>query len=119
MVVDYSIAVREHDIDLAFVEGALVGLIETCPRDGHFWIENVAVVPVQQGNGFGQALLAHAERKALQAGYSEIRLLTNEAFQANVALYEWVGYVIDRREPFMGGTTIDMSKKLVRAADLR
>jgi hypothetical protein len=51
-------------------------------------------------------------RKAAEAGRSELRLLTNGAFEANVSLYKKHGYVIDREEPFMNGMTVYMSKKL-------
>jgi GNAT superfamily N-acetyltransferase len=112
MIVDYAQAVREHDFDLAHLETRLVGLIETMLHEDHLWIENVAVRPEDQGLGIGRQLLRHVERKALAAGRRETRLLTNAAFENNVVLYEKVGYVTDRREPFMGGTTVYMSKQL-------
>ena len=78
----------------------------------HFWIENVAVAPERQGRGYGRLLLAHAERRAAEAGRVEIRLQTNAAFAANLALYAKVGYAIERTEPFRGGTSVPMSKQL-------
>ena len=111
MRADYDRALREHEIDLLLVEGRLLGLIETIAREDHLWIENVAIRPEAQGRGLGRHLLAHAEAKAAMAGLAELRLLTNEAFAANIALYERVGYRIDRREPFQGGITVYMSKK--------
>jgi ribosomal protein S18 acetylase RimI-like enzyme len=114
MKADYELAVREHQIDLLSSDGKAIALIETMLRPDHLWIENIAVHPDRQGNGLGRHLLAHAERKAAESGRAEIRLLTSAAFESNVALYEKVGYVIDRREPFMGGTTVYMSKKLHR-----
>jgi ribosomal protein S18 acetylase RimI-like enzyme len=119
MNADYEKAVQEHGIDLMYVGSRLVGLIEMKQADDHLWIENVAVKPENQRRGLGQRLLAHAERKATEAGHAEIRLLTNAAFEANIALYEKTGYVIDRREPFMGGTTVYMSKKLTGACGQR
>ena len=115
MTADYDLAVREHDFDLLHDGAALVGLIETALRDDHLWIENVAVTPSAQGRGIGRQLLARAEDRARQAGRSETRLLTNGAFAANVALYERVGYVITRTEPYMGGTTVYMTKQLAPA----
>lgn len=112
MHADYERAVRDHRIDLMFVGSELVGLVEMILREDHLWIENVAVRPENHGRGFGRQLLAHAERTTVAAGRTEIRLLTNEAFEANVALYEKAGYAIVRREPFMGGTTVYMAKTL-------
>ncbi len=112
MTADYEKAVQEHQFDLAFVGARLVGLIETMLRDDHLWIENVAVRPEEQGKGLGRKLLAHAERKAIEAGRFESKLLTNAEFKANIALYEKCGYATLRREPFMGGTTVYMGKRL-------
>lgn len=114
MTADFNKALREHDIYLAIVAGDVVGLIEIRLGADHLWIENVAVHPLRQGIGIGRRLLSHVESKAAQAEIGEIRLQTNEAFGANIALYVALGYVIDRREPFMGGKTVFMSKKLWR-----
>jgi ribosomal protein S18 acetylase RimI-like enzyme len=112
MQADYQRAVVEHTIDVLIVDGALVGLLETILRPDHLWIENVAVAPEQQGRGFGRLLLDRAERRAVQAQRPEIRLMTNQAFAANLALYAKLGYTIDRIEPFRGGTIVHMSKRI-------
>ncbi|MGE0153909.1 MAG: GNAT family N-acetyltransferase [Reyranellaceae bacterium] len=116
MTADYEAAVRQHRFDLLQVEGELAGLIETVTQPDHLWIENVAVAPDHQGKGLGRHLLAHAEELARAAGLGELRLLTNAAFAANIVLYRHLGYVIERTEPFRdGGTTVYMSKRLVRS----
>jgi GNAT superfamily N-acetyltransferase len=112
MQADYRRAVAEHAIDLLIDGGALVGLIETILRPDHLWIENVAVAPERQGRGYGRLLLAHAEKRAAEAERFEIRLLTNQAFAANLALYAKLAYTIERTEPFRGGTTVHLSKRI-------
>ncbi|MBN9549014.1 MAG: GNAT family N-acetyltransferase [Alphaproteobacteria bacterium] len=112
MRADYDKALEEHHFDLAIEDGRIVGLIETMAHDDHIWIENVAVAPEAQGRGIGRRLLDRAERKAVETGCRELRLLTNGAFEANVRLYRRHGYAIDREEPFMNGTTVYMSKRL-------
>jgi GNAT superfamily N-acetyltransferase len=112
MQADYERALREHAIDLITVGGALAGLIEMIVRPDHLWIENITVAPDRQGRGYGRLLLAHAERRAAEAGRVQIRLQTNAAFLANLALYSKLGYTIDRSEPFRGGTTVHMSKRI-------
>src|SRR6185503_12877104 len=62
MRADYDKAVREHQFDLA-------------------------VAPYAQGKGIGRLLLDRAERRAVEAGCPELRLLTNGAFETNVLLY--------------------------------
>ena len=114
MRADYEKAVAEHPFELAIAEGRIVGMIETLLANDHLWIENVCVAPEAQGRGIGRLLLERAEGKALEAGRTELRLLTNGAFEANVSLYKSQGYKIDREEPFMGGMTVYMSKRLTR-----
>ena len=112
MRADYEQALTKHRFDLA-VEGAEIrGLIETLEHDDHIWIENVAVAPEVQGQGIGQLLFAHIERRAVEAGLPQLRLLTNGAFEANLTLYGRLGFVTDRVEEFMGGTAVYMSKTL-------
>lgn len=112
MQADYEKAVVEHRIDLLIVGGLVVGLIETMLRGDYLWIENLAVSPIEQGKGHGRRLLAHAEHLCLEAGKTEIRLLTNAAFGDNVAIYRHAGYAVTATEPFMGGTTVYMAKAL-------
>jgi len=110
MKADYEKAVAEHRVDLLMVAGLVAGVIETMMRQDHLWIENIAVDPSQQGRGYGKRLLAHADDLSRAAGKPETRLLTNAAFEMNVALYRNAGYVITATEPFMGGTMVFMSK---------
>ena len=112
MQADYDVAVAEHDFDLLCDGDRIVAVLETIHQPDHLWIENIAVHPNRQGQGLGRRLLKWAERRAEIAGTSELRLVTNEAFAANVKLYKKAGYTIDRTEPFKGGTAVYMSKQL-------
>ena len=112
MGADYGVAVRDHLIDLLYVAGELVGLIETIAEADHLLIENVAVAPGFQGRGYGRRLVAHAERLAAFLGHREVRLYTNQRFAANLALYRKLGYRINREEAFKGGVVVHMSKTL-------
>lgn len=115
MTVDYDRAVQERGFDLLFAHGRLIALIETILHPDHLFIENVAVAPEEQGRGLGHRLLEHAERMARAADLPELRLLTNQAFEANIRLYRSIGFRIDRTEPFSGGgVTVYMSKPVER-----
>jgi GNAT superfamily N-acetyltransferase len=112
MTADYDRAIGDHIVDLLYLEARLIGLIEATVKDDHLFIVNVAVAPVEQGRGYGRFLMAHAEGLARVLGLNEIRLQTNKKFLANVVLYGRLGYAIEREEPFMGGLTVFMRKKL-------
>lgn len=112
MTADYDSAVLRHRFDLLSVDGVLAALIETIVEPDHLLVENVAVRPDFQGRGLGRRLMAHAEDLARGRGLREIRLYTNGAFAANIALYRRLGYGVDREDPFLAGTVVHMSKRL-------
>jgi ribosomal protein S18 acetylase RimI-like enzyme len=112
MTIDYDEAVRTSRFDLMEQGGVLVALIETQAHPDHLLIVNVAVAPDLQGQGVGSRLMAHAEQLAAGLGLGEMRLYTNGLMAENLRLYDRLGYRVDREEPFMGGTTVYMSKVL-------
>jgi GNAT superfamily N-acetyltransferase len=113
MTADYAAAVRDHQIDLVYLDETLAALIETIDGGDHLLIENIAVAPACQGRGLGTRLLAHAERLARSRGHAMVRLYTNKLFVENVQLYLRRGYQIDREEAFTGGIVVHMSKQIV------
>lgn len=116
MKADHAAAIRDHRIDLLCDGSDVAALIETIRRPEDLLIENVAVAPHFQRRGYGRRLLAHAEQLALQGGLSEIRLYTNAKFTTNLGLYQALGYEVEREEPFLGGTTVYMLKRLPAVA---
>jgi GNAT superfamily N-acetyltransferase len=117
MIADYDRAVAEHRIDLWEEDGELLALIELAPKADHLLVVNVAVRPDQQGKGLGSALLEHADDIARSLGFTEVRLYTNAAFTANIALYARRGYEEFRRETLMPGSiTVHMLKRLAPEA---
>lgn len=112
MLTDYAAAVREHEVWVLDDDAALVGVLELDPRPDHLWLENVAVLPSRQGRGFGRLLLQHAEAVARQRALPEIRLLTNERYVANIAMYERHGYFETHRQPHLGTDLVYFAKTI-------
>jgi len=112
MQVDYGQALIHHRIDLIRQDAEAVGLIETRIEPDHLWIENLAVLPAWQGQGLGRRLLDHAQDLARQAGLSRLQLLTNAAFEDNIAFYRRRGFTVTRSEAFLNGMTVYMEKEL-------
>lgn len=115
MLADYDLAVQAHEVDLAYMEGALAAVIEIIVHPDHLFIENLAVASGYQGRGLGRYLLAHAEARARELARPTLRLLTAQEMAGNVQLYQSVGFQIERTEPFKGSFTVHMSKQLVGA----
>jgi ribosomal protein S18 acetylase RimI-like enzyme len=75
----------------------IVGLIVLVEEADHLLIENVAVDPGRQGQGFGHALLRFAEERAAARGKPELRLYTHSRMRRNLDLYARLGYREDAR----------------------
>jgi ribosomal protein S18 acetylase RimI-like enzyme len=116
MLADHGRAVREDEVWVLDDVGTVVGVLELVPRDDHLWVENVAINPPHQGRGLGRHLLHHAEAEAQRHGLAEIRLLTNERYATNIAMYQRYGYAETHREPYEGTDLVHFRKVLQPAA---
>jgi len=116
MLTDYAEAIRTHDVWVLDLSGQIVGVIELIARADHLWVDNVAIQPEWQGHGLGRRLLGHAESEASRLGPGELRLLTNERYLDNIAMYARYGYVETHREPHLGTDLVHFSKHLADAA---
>jgi GNAT superfamily N-acetyltransferase len=112
MTADYEYAVRHHLIDLALLQGNVVGLVEMIISDDSLLIENLAVLPSHQGRGLGKLLVRRAEDTALGLGVTRITLYTNKLFQSNLQFYQRLCYCYDREEAFRGGHVVHLSKSV-------
>lgn len=115
MMADYENAVTQHIIDLWEEDGRLLALIELIPTPDYLLIENIAVSPGNQGKGFGDTLLRHAESVAQSLGLLELRLYTNAAFASNLAFYERRGFSEFQRETVAPGAVAVHMKRRVAA----
>jgi ribosomal protein S18 acetylase RimI-like enzyme len=68
------------------------GVIVLIGQGDALLVENVAVAPAAQGQGFGRKLMEFAERQALARGLSKLTLYTNEVMTENLELYARLGF---------------------------
>lgn len=112
MLADYARMAVDNTIYLLTVNDQLAGVLVLVYEPDALLIYSVAIHPDYQGRGLGRQLLALAEQQAIEAGYSSIRLYTNERFTYNIELYQWLGYQETGREPLLGSNLVHMRKQL-------
>jgi ribosomal protein S18 acetylase RimI-like enzyme len=75
-------------------------------------LDNVAVHPEYQRKGLGKELINFAGSKAIQNGYSEIYLYTNERMTENISIYKHLGFIETERCLKNGRSAVYMRKQL-------
>jgi GNAT superfamily N-acetyltransferase len=113
MAADFDSAVAKHWIDLVEVDRELIALIEMIPQADHLLVENIAVAESHQRKGIARQLLEHAVWLARASGLPELRLYTNKAFAANLAVYERLGFERFAEVPYPGGGSVIHFRKAV------
>lgn len=90
----------------------MVGVERTDAGEGE--IRRMAVARAHRRQGYGRALLRHAELFCVEQGYPAIVLSTSELQQAAIQLYASSGYVLEHSAPSMEGTHKSVGAGLVR-----
>ena len=93
MRADYGALVRDDAVTVAIDQGAIVGVLVLRPQSESLLLENVAVVPEEQGRGIGRTLIAFAEERARELKLGKITLYTNALMSESLSLYRRLGYV--------------------------
>lgn len=114
MLDDYERRIAAAQVWLLEDQHAIVGLVVLEEQPGALLLDNVAVAPAAQGQGFGRTLIAFAESEARRRGYGEIRLYTHERMIENIALYQRLGFVEIARVHEKGFDRVYMAKQLLR-----
>lgn len=114
---DYRPRIENGEVWILDDDSEPAGIVVLENHDDHMVLFSVAVRSSRHGQGHGTALLAFADRQAVRAGYSEIRLYTNALMERQIRLYERCGYVVAGRRPhpfLEGHVLVDMAKSLAK-----
>jgi GNAT superfamily N-acetyltransferase len=114
---DYRKLIAGGRVHVAECDTVVQGFIVLIPQPEAMLLDNVAVAPEAQGFGLGRRMLAFAENVATNAGYSSIKLYTNEMMTENIALYTRLGYAETHRGQDKGLRRVYMRKPLGQSGD--
>lgn len=112
MLDNYASLIHSGRVHVAVHDGTVQGILVLLRETDAMLLDNVAVAPAAQGLGIGRRLLEFAENTASEAGFSHIRLYTNEAMTENLSLYQRIGYAETHRTEEKGLRRIYMVKTL-------
>ena len=91
MLADFDTHIAEDICFMLWIQGRACGYAIILEKSDGFWLENIAVHPDQQGNGFGNLLLQAVE-DFLSRHTDRYQLYTNIVIRENVHWYKWRGF---------------------------
>jgi GNAT superfamily N-acetyltransferase len=110
---DYGALIAQGLVSVAQGEGSeIAAVLVLMPKADHLLLDNVAVRPDRQGQGYGRRMIAFAESEARRLGFAELRLYTHEKMVENIALYTRLGFVETSRGEQAGYSRVFMAKLL-------
>ena len=112
MLADYAALIGAGSVHVLEHRGAPAGMIVLHPRDGHLFVETVAVAPAHHGLGLGRALMEFAEAQARRRGVAEVRLYTHARMTENLGFYRRLGYRVTGRGEEAGYRRVYFRKRL-------
>lgn len=77
--------------------GQPCGYMIAWPEADAYLIDNIAVDPARQGNGFGRLLVRHAISEARRLNLPAVRLYTNVTMTENLDIYRHLGFIETHR----------------------
>lgn len=113
MTADYAELIGRNTVYVMQQDAALFGVLVLWREGNHVLLENIAVAPTAQGQGYGKRLMQFVESFTREQGLAEILLYTNEKMVENIAIYKHLGYVETERRQEKGFQRVFMAKQLV------
>jgi ribosomal protein S18 acetylase RimI-like enzyme len=112
MLDDYAARIARDQVWVLEDAGAIVGVLVLEDGPDCFLLDNIAVPPERQGQGYGRTLLDFAEAEARRRGWDAVTLYTHVLMTENIALYKARGYVERERRQEKGFDRVYMVKRL-------
>ena len=113
MLDDYARLIADGAVSvLEDADGTIAAIVVLVLQPDHLLLDNIAVRPDRQGQGFGRQLITFAEAEARRLGFTQLRLYTHEKMTENIALYKRLGFVETGRGHQAGYDRVFMTKRL-------
>jgi GNAT superfamily N-acetyltransferase len=95
----------QENLGVVALDGArMIGALRARVDGDLLLVGRIAIAPDRAGEGIGSALLEAVERRGADAGATEAELFTGSLSEANLRLYERLGYRETQRVPDGDGT---------------
>jgi ribosomal protein S18 acetylase RimI-like enzyme len=92
MVADFAAEIAADHVVVIESAGLVVGYLIGWPETDAYFIDNIAIDPMRQGEGLGRKLIDHAIQEARRLGFLAVRLYTNVAMNENLSMYAHLGF---------------------------
>ncbi len=109
---DYAARIAAGQAWVLDAHGTILGVLVLEHGPDGFLLDNIAILPDQQGKGLGRLLIAYAEAEARRLGFREVRLYTHVRMTENIALYRRLGFVETGHVTEKGFERVTMAKPL-------
>jgi ribosomal protein S18 acetylase RimI-like enzyme len=112
MTADYEAEIAAHRVVVIESDGKVSGYMVAWPDPDAYFIDNIAVDPVCQGDGLGRCLIEHAAAEATRLRLPALRLYTNAMMSENLSMYAHLGFVETHRVFEKGFDRVYMRRSL-------
>ena len=112
MLDDYAVRIAADQVWLLEDTAGIAGVLVLEDGPDCFLLDNIAIRPDRQGQGFGRLLLDFAEAEAARCGWDTITLYTNALMTENITIYAARGYLERERRTEKGFDRVYMDKHL-------
>lgn len=112
MNADHAASIAAGEVHILERDGERLGLVVQRAKQGHLFIDILAVTPAAQHQGVGKALLDFAEEEARRLGLPALRLYTHAKMTENLRFYPARGFRQTGTKQEDGFDRVDFEKRL-------
>jgi len=92
MVANFAKHREQNELHIISFDGNPVGYVVFMKHQDALFIDNIAIMPLSQGNGIAGFVFAWLNRLAAEMELNFLRLYTNEKMTGNLSLYQHLGF---------------------------